>query len=346
MDGTIELTFSDCNHGQVAYDIPSVDRQGVIPIQRISFENSAECESRIDAVPEGSSRLTARNGGSRTEAAVKTSTVQAPGDSVPGALGINPGLNDAWFNPATAGQGFFVNVFPSSSQLFLAWFTFETSRPPANTPAQLAEAGHRWVTSFGDFSGDAAELDIEVTTGGVFDSATPMTSQVNDGTMSLTFENCNAGTISYNIPSIGRASVVPIQRIGDDSVPNCEVANTGGQPDNESLVPENRTEVANLCIEEGGTIWEFDWPDEEGAMYYELQIFRPDSPIDPRLQFQQPHLTQRTQQSHYNKPLLEGVDNDQRIGWTWRYGTVGPRTISFSELFTFDVRPEENPCLD
>jgi peptidyl-prolyl cis-trans isomerase A (cyclophilin A) len=45
LDGTINLEFSDCTAGTITYDIPSVDRQGVIPIERITPDNVALCEA-------------------------------------------------------------------------------------------------------------------------------------------------------------------------------------------------------------------------------------------------------------------------------------------------------------
>lgn len=56
---------------------------------------------------------------------------------------INAGLNDAWFNPDTAGQGFFITVFPQTGKLFLAWFIYDTERPAAGTPTLFGDPGHR-----------------------------------------------------------------------------------------------------------------------------------------------------------------------------------------------------------
>jgi hypothetical protein len=36
-DGTMTLEFSDCASGTVSYDIPSIGRQGVVPIHRVSY---------------------------------------------------------------------------------------------------------------------------------------------------------------------------------------------------------------------------------------------------------------------------------------------------------------------
>jgi len=135
---------------------------------------------------------------------------------------INAGLNDAWFFPTTSGQGFFITVFPDIRKMFLAWFTYEVNRPPGNVAAMLGEPGHRWLTAFGDYSGDSALLDIEVTSGGVFDSAEPAPTQINGGSIAVSFADCNMGLIEYDIPSVGRTGAIPIQRIAPDNISGCE----------------------------------------------------------------------------------------------------------------------------
>ena len=141
---------------------------------------------------------------------------------------INAGLNDAWHNPQTFGQGFFITVLPfpnppsRGKKMFLAWFTYDIERPPVNVTAMLGEPGHRWLTAYGDYSGNTATLDIEITQGGVFDSATPPTTQGLDGVITLTFTDCANGILSYNIPSLPKSGVIPIERISDENVPLCE----------------------------------------------------------------------------------------------------------------------------
>lgn len=135
---------------------------------------------------------------------------------------INSGLNDAWFNPSTPGQGFFITVFPDSGQMFLAWFTYDTERPPESDTAILGEPGHRWLTAFGSYSGDSAVLEIELTSGGIFDSADPGISQVIDGSVTVEFSDCENGLISYEIDSLSLQGVIPISRIALDNVPGCE----------------------------------------------------------------------------------------------------------------------------
>ncbi len=136
---------------------------------------------------------------------------------------INAGMTDAWYDPATSGQGFFVVVFEDIQQVFLGWFTYEPERPPEDIEAILGEPGHRWLTAQGPFEGNTALLDIYVSSGGVFDAEEPAVgTPVRDGTVELSFSDCNSGTVVYDIPSAGLAGEITIQRIVGDNVPLCE----------------------------------------------------------------------------------------------------------------------------
>jgi len=144
--------------------------------------------------------------------------------SEPPGFSINPGLNDAWFNPATPGQGFFITVYPNSSEIFLAWFTYDTERPDPSVQASLGDAGHRWLTAFGSYSGESAVLEIELTSGGVFDMIQPAPQQALDGEILLEFDGCNSGMVTFDIDSIGQQGQIPIERIALDNVGPCEAA--------------------------------------------------------------------------------------------------------------------------
>jgi hypothetical protein len=137
---------------------------------------------------------------------------------------INAGLNDAWFNSATVGQGLLIATFPDRGEMFVAWFTYDTERPPENVTALLGEPGHRWLTAQGTYSGDTANLTIYVTEGGVFDAAEPVaaTDLAGDGTMTIEFSTCTEGLVTYEITSLGISGEIPIQRLTPDNVPLCE----------------------------------------------------------------------------------------------------------------------------
>ncbi len=148
-----------------------------------------------------------------------TVTVEGAGG---GDFLINAGLNDSWFNPATAGQGFFITVFPDITSIFLAWFTYDTERPDPEVMANLGEPGHRWLTAFGEYAADTGMLEVELTEGGVFNSAEPEVTQSADGTIMLECSGCNSCTVTYDITSAGVQGVIPIERIALDNVPTCE----------------------------------------------------------------------------------------------------------------------------
>jgi photosystem II stability/assembly factor-like uncharacterized protein len=141
--------------------------------------------------------------------------------TVPGVLQINAGLNGSWYDPGTDGQGFFIDVFPTSSVMFAAWFTYDTEHPDASVTANLGDPSQRWITAQGAFADNLAVLDVYVSGGGLFDTYPPVPTREKDGTLTIEFSDCNTGTVTYDIPSIGRQDVIPIERIVLDNVPLC-----------------------------------------------------------------------------------------------------------------------------
>jgi beta-glucanase (GH16 family) len=145
----------------------------------------------------------------------------------PPAVNINAGFNDAWYNPATNGQGFLMTVYPDIKQMFVAWFTYDVERPPESATAILGEPGHRWITAQGPYSGDTATLTMFVTEGGTFDSAEPPTSTdaAGIGTMTIEFADCTQGLVTYQMTDPVRTNQIPIQRIVGDNQALCETLN-------------------------------------------------------------------------------------------------------------------------
>lgn len=144
------------------------------------------------------------------------------GKTVAGVFKINAGFNDAWYYPETDGQGFFITVFPDLELLSIAWFTYDTEPVAEGVEADLGGAGHRWLTALGPYSGSQAQLEITITTGGIFDSTDPAPVNAPGGSILLEFDDCNSGTLTYDIPSINRLGVVPIERVAIDNVALCQ----------------------------------------------------------------------------------------------------------------------------
>ena len=143
-------------------------------------------------------------------------------------VNINAGMNDAWYNPATSGQGFLITVFPDLGLISMAWFTYDTELPPIDATANLGDPGHRWLSALGPIEGNKATMNIEMTSGGIFDTVSEITRTDppgSDGTIVLSFSGCNSGTVEYNIPSINRQGTVDIQRVAGDNIVLCEALN-------------------------------------------------------------------------------------------------------------------------
>jgi hypothetical protein len=139
---------------------------------------------------------------------------------------INAAISDAWFFPDTAGQGFFIIVWEDSKLVFLAWFTYDTERPPQDVMAILGEPGHRWLTALGPYEGDTALLDVFLSSGMIFDSGVPpvTTEQLEGATIEIVWSDCKTGLVTYNIPSLVLMGEIPIKRIVEDKVAACEAA--------------------------------------------------------------------------------------------------------------------------
>ena len=109
--------------------------------------------------------------------------------------------------------------------MFVAWFTYDTERPPDDVEAILGEPGHRWLTAQGPYAGDTATLSIYLTQGGVFDAADPPASNdgIADGSMTVEFADCTEGLVIYELVSPNISGTARLQRIADDNVALCEV---------------------------------------------------------------------------------------------------------------------------
>ena len=134
---------------------------------------------------------------------------------------MNNALNDAWYYPGTDGQGFTISVFPGQRTVFLVWFTYDTELAPHGATARLGDPGQRWIVAQGSYWDGEAELEVGSMSGGRFDSGQSRPNHDPRGSILLQFEDCNTGSVFYDIPSIGRTGMVPIQRVNTENVAQC-----------------------------------------------------------------------------------------------------------------------------
>jgi hypothetical protein len=95
--------------------------------------------------------------------------------------------------------------------------------------ANLGDPGHRWLTAAGPIDGNKSVMEVEMTSGGLFDAASIIERTDppgSDGTIILTFDSCNSGTVEYDIPSINQQGLIPITRVANDNIVICEALST------------------------------------------------------------------------------------------------------------------------
>ena len=132
----------------------------------------------------------------------------------PATFRINAGLNGAWYNPATPGEGYFLSVFDSLNQVFLANFTYSDQAVPDDRYA------HRWYTAGGPVTGDSAELGLGLTTGGAFNAAQPAPQHTSAGRVRLQFSDCDHGSIVLDADApesaLSAPEEIPLRRLSGD----------------------------------------------------------------------------------------------------------------------------------
>lgn len=167
--GNATLSFSDCGHGQFDYAIDGWGLQGSFPLRRAVPGTENVCEDRAGLSVE--------------------------------RLGPNEGRDGAWFDAATAGQGFMIDAQPARQFLFAAWFTFGES----------TISGQRWLTAQGPFDGSTADLALYETLGGSFDTPGPSETRAV-GMMTIDFTDCSSAQLAYSITGEALDGTIEIKR--------------------------------------------------------------------------------------------------------------------------------------
>ncbi|HET7844333.1 MAG TPA: hypothetical protein VFL14_09300 [Xanthomonadales bacterium] len=121
------------------------------------------------------------------------------------------GLTGAWFEPATTGQGFGVEMFadPASGSglAFVTWFTYDTTVGGADRQRWYAAQG---VMNTGQ---PTAQLTIYRNIDGNFD-APPVTTSQPVGNATLSFDTCSSGTLTYAfMDGSNRSGTIPLTRL-------------------------------------------------------------------------------------------------------------------------------------
>jgi len=171
--GEVILSFSDCDQGLMAYSFDEEELQGEFPLLRVIDGSGNVCEE------------------------LNRNTTQV--------VDINAGVDGAWFDSDTPGQGFFIDAHVDGEGvnfIFVSWFTY----------GDQTASGQRWLTAQGGFEGSTAEIDVVETTGGSFDDPEPV-STTKVGTMSLDFTDCSNALLTYSLPADSAEGDIAITRV-------------------------------------------------------------------------------------------------------------------------------------
>ena len=136
---------------------------------------------------------------------------------------INAGLNDAWVSDEAEKQGFFFTVYESLQLVFISWFTFDSVIPDEGDPFTFGANDHRWVTGLGSYSGNSVTINVELTSGGIFNASDPLAGQQpNYGTITIVFNSCSEAILNYSFPDPGLSGQMTLNRVLPDNVAVCE----------------------------------------------------------------------------------------------------------------------------
>ena len=175
--GQATLAFSDCTHGTMTYAFSDGSgRTGTIPLTRLGANVSCTADGDSSTIPPDSR------------------------------------LSGSWYDPATGGQGFVIDVNPVQGVLFGAWYTY------APDGQQIGgDASQRWYTVQATYAAGQHALEnvgIFQASGGAFDDPTPVTT-TQVGTANLRFLNCGAATLDYTFTAgaaAGRHGSIALSR--------------------------------------------------------------------------------------------------------------------------------------
>lgn len=176
--GSAIVSFSSCTSGQLVYNFTDgSNRAGVMPLLRIT--PNVTC--------------------SETAARPTNADFAHSGN---------------WFDPATSGQGFIIEMNPVTPVVFFAWYTYAVGGQVQGI------AGQRWFTGQGAYSPGSQQANVILyeTTGGIFDTDTPASQKtVAVGTATLTFASCSRVVLGYTFTggsNAGLAGNITLSRTG------------------------------------------------------------------------------------------------------------------------------------
>lgn len=127
------------------------------------------------------------------------------------ADGANPGYSGFWYEPATDGQGFQLELNRAGGVLVAAWYTYLPAASPNTRARQL------WLIGSGAYAHDSAQLQLVRSRGGQLDAGAPALVDVV-GSLSVKFDSCSSARAAYavRLDGIDYEGEIPLTRLSPD----------------------------------------------------------------------------------------------------------------------------------
>ena len=95
--------------------------------------------------------------------------------------------------------------------------------PDDSATAVFGAADQRWVTGAGAYSGNSVTINVELTSGGIFNGSVPLATQTPGyGTITIVFNSCSEAVLTYDFPSAGLSGQMTLTRVLPDNIALCE----------------------------------------------------------------------------------------------------------------------------
>jgi hypothetical protein len=104
--------------------------------------------------------------------------------ALPPTMAVSEALDGFWYDPASSGQGFALDVLADKNMVTAGWFTYHNASP------QQGQSNQRWLIGAGSIAGDGALLTVTESSGGRLNQSAPVTTRIV-GDLRLRFIDCN-----------------------------------------------------------------------------------------------------------------------------------------------------------
>ncbi len=138
------------------------------------------------------------------------------------ALTITPGMTGSWFDDTNPGQGINVEVL-SGNRFLVYWYSYDNGEPI-------------WLTGVGTYSGKTATVEqLETFRGSQFgvNHDQNLVERSTFGSLTVTFRDCNSGTMTYNSVSGLGSGTINLNRL--TAIPGLSCTNPAASNQNVAL---------------------------------------------------------------------------------------------------------------